>query len=149
VILQRRGGRLVSVTPAFHARALTEIAFRPGGSVPGGAVPESPDAFLARCPPLREVELSGEADGPIQGEAESRALGALEGALEALVRTLGPNQILFIENDPVVDWPKTRERRKDVVIAGENRFHFHWRIEPALRLTVRERPLGLHHAHPL
>lgn len=154
-LLRRQGSRLVPVAPHFDARALTEIAFRPAGGSSGDATGHAPDAgggagggapmgdaeaFFAHRERVREHLLEAEADGPVQGEAEALLLERLEAAIDAVLETLAPDEVAVIESAPGTDWPKTRERRKDVIIDGENRFHFHWRVEPPLRLGVwRER----------
>jgi len=131
MIVQGRGGRVVSVIPDFRPHALTEIAFRPDG-----AHSEDQETFDARMEVVREVLLSGEADGPVQATAEATALEHLASGLRDLVDALGPGELIRIESEPATDWPKTRERRQDVVVAGENKFHFHWRIDPPLRVSV-------------
>lgn len=131
MILQRRGDKVVSVVPNFNSRALTEIVFRPEG-----AFSEPVTGFDAQIYRERTVSLHGEADDAVQATAESAALDQLLSALLALEKSLAPGAFLFIESASPDDWPKTRERRQDVVIAGENRFHFHWRIDPPLRVSV-------------
>ncbi len=154
-LLRRLGSRLTPVAPHFDARALTEIAFRPAGGTSGDATGHAHDdgagagggapmgdaeAFLARRERVREHLLEAEADGPVQGEAEALLLERLEAAIGGVLAKLGPGEVALIESAPGTDWPKTRERRKDVIIDGENRFHFHWRVEPPLRVGIwRER----------
>lgn len=82
--------------------------------------------------------IEAEADGPVQGEAEAELLRRLEGRLVDLLEGLTEGACLVIESAAGTDWPKTRERRRDVIIDGENRYHFHWRVEPPLRLGVWE-----------
>jgi hypothetical protein len=134
-LLRRQGTRVFPVEPNFDYRAMNEIAFRAGPQ----AV-EPADAFDARMERQREIELEAVTDGPVQGEAEAALLDRLEEELNRCLSELSPGEVLVVESAPGVDWPKTRERRKDVVVDGENRFHFHWRVEPPLRVAVyRER----------
>ena len=44
--------------------------------------------------------------------------------------------MLVVESREGADYPKTRDKKKNVVVDGENRLYFYWRIEPALRLGV-------------
>jgi hypothetical protein len=135
-LFRRQGSRIASVAPHFDARALTEVAFRPDGGLTADA-----DDFLEGRTRVEEHLLEAEADGPVQGEAEALLLDRLQTAMQAVLDGLADGEVAVIESAPGTDWPKTRERRRDVIVEGENRFHFHWRIEPPLRLGVwREQP---------
>jgi hypothetical protein len=134
-LLRRQGTRVLAVETNFDYRAMNEIAFRPAG---GG--PEPAESFDARMERVKEVELEAATDGPVQATAEAALLEQLEEGLNRCLAELSAGEVLVIESAPGVDWPKTKERRKDVVVDGENRFHFHWRVEPPLRVAVyRER----------
>ncbi len=131
MLLRRQGSRIDGVAPHFDPRALTEIAFRPDGSLR-----EDAEAFDARMEKVAEHAVDATAHGAVQAEAEAALLDELRARLDAHLADLGPGEVLVIESAPGVDWPKTRERRKDVIVEGENRYHFHWWIEPPLRLGV-------------
>jgi hypothetical protein len=131
VILKRYGSSLRSVTPEFNAHALNEIAFGRDDdfSIEG-------DEFEERFEVSREESLAVETDAPVQKDAEEALLDELRAGIDRIRAGLGEGELLVVENANGVDWPKTRERRKDVIVDGENRFHFHWRVEPPLRLGV-------------
>jgi hypothetical protein len=131
----RREDGLCRVAPHFEPRALTEIRFQPEDTEL-----LTPEAFEAGWVALETRELSAEAEGPVQGEAEAELLKRLEAALRFALGELAPDEILVVENRLREDWPRTREQRRDVIVEGENRFHFQWRVDPPLRLArYRER----------
>lgn len=131
MILRRVGSRMQPVVPDFDPRALTEITFRPGA----GPALQAAD-FDERYTRVGGRELSTEADGMVQGEAEEALVRGLEEKLRQLEASLGPGEVLVIESRPGVDYPKTRERTENVIIEGENRLHFYWRVEPPLRVGI-------------
>ncbi len=131
MLLRRQGSRIQQVETHFDPRALTEITFRPAGGFS-----EDAESFDARMEPGEIHLLDATAHGAVQAEAEQALLDLLEARLREVLEGLGPSEVLVIESHPGVDWPKTRERRKDVIIDGENRFHFHWWVEPPLRVVV-------------
>ncbi|CAN5797407.1 hypothetical protein BH23GEM11_BH23GEM11_13200 [soil metagenome] len=134
-LLRRQGSRVFPVVSNFDYRAMNEIAFRAGREEV-----EPAEAFDARMERVREMQLETATDGPVQADAEAALLDQLNERLDRCLSELSPGEVLVIESAPGVDWPKTRERRKDVIVDGENRFHFHWRVEPPLRVAVyRER----------
>jgi hypothetical protein len=135
MLLRRQGKRVQEVEPAFDPRALTEIAFRPAGGQ------EDAEAFDARMERVAEHALEATAHAAVQAEAEQALLDELEAKLEAVRGGLGDGEVLVVESQPGTDWPKTREKRKDVIVEGENRFHFNWWVEPPLRVVVY-RPRG-------
>jgi hypothetical protein len=130
-LLRRFGERVRGVEPRFDARALNEIGFQPAGTVD-----EASESFDARMVAVREVLVESTSDGPVQAEAEALLLDRLRASLDALLADLAEGEVGVVENQPGVDWPKTRERRKDVIVDGENRFHFHWRVDPPLRISI-------------
>jgi len=131
----RREDGFCRVAPHFEARALTEIRF-----LPEDTEVLTLEAFEGGWVALDTQSLSVEAEGPVQGEAEAELLRRLEAALRDRLGGLAPGEILVVENQLRADWPRTREHRSDVIVEGENRFHFQWRVDPPLRLTrYRER----------
>lgn len=130
-LLRRFGGRLRGVEPRFDARALNEIGFQAVGTAD-----EASEGFDARMVLVREALVDAASDGPVQSDAEALLLDRLRASLDALLADLAEGEVAVVENQPGVDWPKTRERRKDVIVDGENRFHFHWRVDPPLRILI-------------
>ena len=131
MILRLRGKQVESVTPAFSPVALSSTAFRPDGKLTMSA-----DEFRDSYEQISLHEVGGEAEGPVQLEVETALLEKLERGIGELHSGLGAGVVLFIENLRGVDEPRLREARKDVVVEGENRFHFRWWAEPPLRLGV-------------
>lgn len=134
MIVKRYGTTVSSVDPAFDSRALNEIGFRRSGTF---SMPV--EEFFEGYARVEVRELTAEAEGPVHDEAEQAVLRALENQLLELDRSLGPDHALLVESEPGVDYPKTRDRKKTVVVGGENRFHFQWWIDPPLRVAVYRR----------
>lgn len=136
MILRRYGSTLQSVEVDFDARALNEVGFRRDHELSVDA-----DDFAAGHEKLEERRLTATAEGPVQDEAEKALLEDLERQLRALEDRLGEDQVLVVENTSD-DYPKTRDVKKDVVVEGENRLYFEWRVEPPLRIGVYRRTKG-------
>ena len=132
MILRRYGNWYHSVRPNFNPAAMTEIGFQ-RDRVFSVSVADFEDGYRS----VTGTEVGAEADGDVQRHAERELLAKLEGALGERVAGLGPGQVLVVLNDRT-DWPKTRERREKVIVDGENRFHFHWWVDPALSVGVFE-----------
>ena len=130
MILRRYGRWYHSVCPNFNPAAMTEIGFQRDR-----AFSLSADDFADGYTVVTKDEVSAEADGDVQRHAERALLAKLERSLEDRVAALGPGQVVVVLNERD-DWPKTRERREGVIVDGENRFHFHWWVDPPLRLAV-------------
>jgi hypothetical protein len=108
---------------------MTEIAFVPASGILTDAIP-SVDS-LER---ISEVHLAPVADGPVQSETESRLLDQLREEIDAAMGLISAGEVLVVENQPAIDWPKTRETRTEVLEPLGNRFHFSWQVDPPLRL---------------
>lgn len=130
MILRRYGNAYHSVEPNFNPTAINEIGFMRDRAF---SVPAAD--FDARYEALEEGELGAEADAEVQRHAERDLLRNLEQALAQWVARLEPEQVVVVHNGRD-DWPKTRERREAVIVEGENRFHFHWWVDPPLRLGI-------------
>lgn len=130
MILRRYGNAYHSVEPNFNPTAINEIGFMRDRAF---SVPAAD--FEARYEALEEGDLGAEADAEVQRHAERDLLRNLEQALALWVARLEPGQVLVVHNGRD-DWPKTRERRQAVIVEGENRFHFHWWVDPPLRLGI-------------
>lgn len=130
MILRRYGRRYHSVRPNFNPAAMTEVGFRRDHAFSISAAD-----FEERYSAATAAEVRAEADGPVQRHAERGLLTKLERAVEEREAALEPGQVLVVVNERN-DWPRTRERREAVIVDFENRFHFHWRVDPPLRLAA-------------
>lgn len=131
MLLRRYGTALHSVVPDFDPRAMTEVRFRRDREV---SIPA--DDFDSRYEKLREEELTAESEGPVQTEAEQAVLDDLEGRLKGVLEGLGEGEVAVVESEQGTDFPKLRERKEGVIVKGENRLHFHWWVDPPLRVGV-------------
>ncbi|HET9984602.1 MAG TPA: hypothetical protein VFQ38_13480 [Longimicrobiales bacterium] len=136
MIVRRFGSSVGSVVPAFNALALTEIVF---ARAPGLSMPAT--EFFESYERVGEKELRAETEGDVQLTAEEQLLDRLRAELEAAEAALGPGEVLLIESEPGRDYPKTREHTDTLVVEGENRLYFHWRVDPPLRVGIF-RPRG-------
>ena len=131
MILRKYGTSYHSVRPNFNPAAMTEIGFSKDQEHQ-----VSVEDFDASYEAAGEVlELVAEADGEVQREAETAVLAALEESVLNAEGALGEGHVLVVLNDRK-DQPKTRERREDVIVDGENRFYFRWSIDPALKVQA-------------
>ena len=130
MILKQYGTSYQSVETNFNSTAMTEVGFRRDREFSISV--EDFDSGYAK---VSETELRAEASGTVQGEVEEQVLSELEASLQGVVDGLEAGQVLVVLNDRD-DQPKTRERRESVIVEGENRFKFHWWIDPPLRVAV-------------
>ena len=130
MILRRYGRWYHSVRPNFNPAAMTEIGFQRDRAF---SLPA--DDFADGYRAVTTGEVSAEADGDVQRHAERELLARLEQGLADREAALAPGRLLVVLNERD-DWPKTRERREAVIVEGENRFHFHWWVDPPLRIAV-------------
>jgi hypothetical protein len=129
MLLRRYGANVQSVEPNFEARALNEIAFRRDQQHSFAAAD-----FDAEWQRVGDVTESGEAQGSSHNDVEQGLLDDLAARIKAHVAALEPGEALLIENDPGIDWPKSRQLQKNVIVDGENRLHFIVSIDPSVRL---------------
>ena len=134
MILRRYGSFYHSVTPNFNPTAITEIGF-----MRDRVFSIRTSDFDSGYERVETHELVAEANAAVQRHAEKQLLANLDKALQETVGTLAPGQVLVVLNERE-DWPKTRERREAVIVEGENRFHFHWWVDPPLRVAVYSAP---------
>jgi hypothetical protein len=129
MILRRYGNAFNSVELNFDPKAMTEIGFRRdrGTSVPV-------DEFEKQYVAVDKHELTAKAEGDVQQEVERRLLEDLEAQIRALEARLDPGQVLVIESEQGVDYPKTRTDQKSVLVEGENRLYFYVQVHPPLRI---------------
>ena len=131
MILKRYGTSYQSVQPNLNSRALTEIGF-----LKDGVFSISVDEFAATYEKLEEKSFSPETEGRVHDQAETELLDALKAGVLEAVAALKAGEILVLENQHVDDRPKTKDVKRHVVVNGESRLHFYWRVEPPLRLGV-------------
>ena len=133
MIVRRYGTWYHSVQPNFNPAAMTEIGFQRDRAFSISAA-ELDEAYRE----LEAGDLAAEASAEVQRDAERTLLADLERSLLNWAARLEPGQLLVVKNARG-DWPKTRERREDVIVDGENRFHFHWWVDPPLRVGICEK----------
>jgi hypothetical protein len=131
MILKQYGTSYHSVETNFNPRALTEIGFRRDR-----AFTISVEEFEAGYEKVDERIVTAETEGDVHDHAEDALLKALEGAVQEALDGLGDGDFVVVESREGEDYPKTRDRKKNVVVDGENRFYFYWRVEPPLRLGI-------------
>ena len=131
MILRRYGESFHSVEANFDPRAMNEVGFRRDKAF-SMTVEELSQSYEAG-----EVhDLVAEAEGPVQTEAETVVLLDLEAQLNALVEGVGEGGVVVVESEPGQDYPKIKETRSNVIVDGENKFHFRRYVEPPLKVRV-------------
>jgi hypothetical protein len=130
MILKRYGNHYHSVETNFNPTAMTEIGFQRDRAFSIAA-----DELESGYAEVSRQELGAEADARVQGEAERRVLEELEASLGKVVAGLAEGEVLVVLNERD-DHPKTRERKESVAEAGETRLHFHWWVDPPLKVAV-------------
>ena len=133
MILKRYGAKLHSVRPDFDSRALTEIGFRRDRRLSLAA-----EDFAEEYEAVETLELSANADGPVHDRAERELLRNLERELSRVEADAGEG-VVVIESAQGVDYPKTRDRKRNQIREGRNRLYFHWTVDPPLRVGVFRR----------
>ena len=131
MILRRYGTTIQSVETNFDSKAFTEIGFRRDH-----AYSSPTDDFLGQHEQISEHLLEAEAEGDVQDEVESAMLAQLLGQLKKIDGDLGEGEFVLIENEKGEDYPRTRTRMKDVVVDGDNRFHFYSSLSSPLKVGV-------------
>ena len=131
MILRRYGTTIQSVETNFDSKAFTEIGFRRDHAYSSPA-----DDFLAGHERISEHLLEAEADGDVQDEVESKMLRLLLDQLLKIEGDLAENEFVLVESEQGQDYPKTRTQQKNVVVGGENRFHFFSTVSPTLKVAV-------------
>ena len=130
MILKRYGSMLHSVTPNFDARAMNEIGFQRTHEMSVSDVD-----FGQKFEHTESHELTAEAEGMVQIDAETAVLGKLKAQLDALHERY-PGNMLLVESEAGRDYPKLHEKTTTIVIEGENKLHFHRFVAPPLRIGV-------------
>jgi len=131
MILRVYGTWYHSVQPNLNSRALTEVGF-----LRDGVFSMEVEEFHATHEKLDEKAFAPETEGKVLHQAEEELLDALKAGVVEAMENLRAGEILVVENRENKDRPKTRDTKKHVVVDGENRLYFYWRIDPPLRLGV-------------
>ena len=131
MILKRYGTSYQSVETNFNSRALTEIAFRRDRDF---SIPT--EEFDAAYERVDERVFSPQTEGDVQDAAEEALLKALDAEIASALGALKEGEVLVVESREGEDYPKTQDRKQNVVVDGENRLYFYWRVQPPLRLGV-------------
>ena len=130
MILRQYGTSYHSVEANFNPAAMTEVGFRRDHrfSIP---VEEFETGYVR----VSDREITSEASGDVQRHVEEEVLAKLEAGLGDAAAGLPEGHVVVVLNGKD-DHPKTRERKESVIVDGENKLHFHWWIEPPLRVAV-------------
>ncbi|HLU26329.1 MAG TPA: hypothetical protein VKZ58_11545 [Longimicrobiales bacterium] len=134
MIVRRYGTTVQSVDPNFDSRAMTEIGFLRTSAL---SMPAA--EFFEQYERVDGRELTADAEGDVKDEVEQAVLASLLEQIRALEGELGDDHVLLVENEPGKDYPKTRDRTTNVVVAGEGRLYFEWTIDPPLKLGIYRR----------
>ncbi len=131
MLLRRYGSSVQSVVPNFDSNALNEIGFRRDRSRSFGS-----KEFEEQYERVRDELIVGEVEGPVQSEAEAALLARIESELRTILDQLEEGEVLLVESQQGVDYPKLKDRKEGIIVGGENRLYFHWRVDPPLRLGL-------------
>lgn len=132
MILKRYGNTWHSVDLNFDSKALNEIGFRRNRE---HAVPV--DELDSEYERVEEHELEARAEGRVQDQTEQELLDKLEARIREILESLGEGEVLVFENQDGADYPKTRQKTRNVVEEGENVLHFTYTVAPPVKLSVR------------
>jgi len=131
MILKRYGNSFQSVELNFDSKALNEIGFRRDRA---HSLPV--DELESGYEKVTEHELTAEAEGRVQDHTEQALLDKLTARIRELLEGLGEGEVLVFENEDGVDYPKTRQKLRNLVEDGENVLHFTYGVAPPLRFGV-------------
>ncbi|MGD8320018.1 MAG: hypothetical protein PVJ02_06175 [Gemmatimonadota bacterium] len=137
MIFKRYGSTYQSVDPYFESKALNEVGFRRDREKSLSA-----EEFEAGYELLSTHDLTAEADGPVQDHTEQLLLDRLEERMLELEGGLEADCVLVVENGDGHDYPKTRQKTRNVIEEGENRLHFIYTVSPPLRMGVYRKREG-------
>ena len=129
MILKRYGETLHSVELNFDSKALTEIGFKRDRSF---SLPAH--ELASGYASTQTHELSAKSEGWVQDEVEHQLLLDLERQVAEIKKDTDTHELLLIESEQGVDYPKTRTEQKTVLVEGENKLYFYIRVEPPLRI---------------
>jgi hypothetical protein len=83
---------------------------------------------------VSEEAIGGEAEGSVQSAVEDELLRRLGADVADRLARLAHDEVMIVENEQGVDYPKMRDKKRGTIVEGENRLHFEWRVDPPLRL---------------
>jgi hypothetical protein len=130
MIVRRYGRKVQGVTPNFDPHAMTEVGFVRGDwSL-------SAEEFEEKYERVGGREITARETGDVQNQVEHAVLEALREQLLAFESSLGPGEILMVEDEPGVHYPKTRGRQITKSVAGQNRLTFEYTVDPPLHMGV-------------
>jgi len=132
LVYSRYGANYQSVSFVFKAKSLNEVGFRRNfkASIP---VDKRNEWFQL----IETVEVTSKAEGGVQTEVEQLLLDRLEQRARVAMEALPTGGVAIIENERGGrDQPKPRQSIENVVVGGENLFHFIYHIEPPLRIGL-------------
>lgn len=131
-IFRLYGSSYQSVTFEFEAKALNEVGFRRDHEESFPA-----DELGERYEHIETLHLQTEAEGSVQSETEQLLLDRLLEESRAAVARLPEGGIAIVENERGGrDQPKPKQKISNVVERGENKLHFHYSVEPPLRVAL-------------
>ena len=131
-IFRLYGSSYQSVSLEFEAKALNEVGFRRDH---GAAFPA--DELGERYELIETLHLAAEAEGAVQSETEQLLLDRLRDEAHAALARLPEGGMAIVENERGGrDQPKPHQKISNVVERGENKLHFHYSIDPPLRLAL-------------
>lgn len=130
MIVKRYGTTFQSVELNFESKALNEIGFRRDRRRSWSA-----EEFEEAHERVSTQELTAEAQGRVQDHTEQALLDDLEGQVRDLIADLDESEVLVFENGDS-DYPKTRQKTRNLVEGGENVLHFTYTVSPPLRFAV-------------
>jgi len=131
MIFRKYGSKVESVEPNFDSRAMNEIGFQRTNETSLAT-----DEFEQRYTRVGGRELTAQAEGGVQDEAEKAVLAELLSQIQEMQAALKPGEVLLVESELGKDYPKTREKQRTIVVDGENRLRFERTVEPPLRIGI-------------
>lgn len=131
MIVRRYGRNVQSVTPNFDAHAMTEVGFVRGDWS------MSADEFEQKYERKGGREMTATEQGAVQNAAEDAVLVSLREQLLAFEASLGEGELLMVEDEPGVHYPKTKGRQLTAAAEGPHtRISFEYTIDPPLHVGV-------------
>lgn len=137
MLLRQYGTKISSVDPNFDPHALTDVAF-----VRTNDFSMSTEEFESAYERVDGREITAEVAGDVKVEVKRGMLEEILEQLRDVERSAGEEHVVLVENDRRKDHPKTRDETTTKVIAGQNRLHFVYTIDPPIRVGVYRRKGG-------
>jgi hypothetical protein len=131
------GNTYQSVTFEFEGKALNEVGFRRDRERS-----LTPEQLETEYELIETVHLTSEASGEVQSETEQLLLDRLLEKAQVAAERLPDAGVAIVENERGGrDQSKPRQKISKVIVAGENKLHFDYHIDPPLRISLY-RPKG-------